>query len=775
MQSLKQKGLWYGRRNGTGNKKGSGRTGCKGLGQNIKKRSSDSRKNTNLRFLDQYNYFDENGKCIFYIRKFLDEKKNKKTFRAYTTPTGKNQEEKIPGVKESIRVLYNLPHIRKAAKEGWPLVFCEGEKDANNVGQSLKLPATTIPFGAGGKWLDRYSENLEGIRYVIIVPDNDKAGVEGAWERAEILVKLGIKVKVLNLCLGEELGGRGARRKGFDISDWLEEQAGKGRNPRTKFDRLVNKCGWFRRGKWEGPDGGGSRKKKKKRVKKETKNKTTRGLLSSLPYESCDDLEEIANFHDTDHGNVGRLFKAYNHLLRYAPALREWVTYDEITGTWQESTGSQCYHELASRMLDDRQELEDVAEETKKKLVAHAKSLQSYARYRAIMYLASQNMSFRIDVSDFDTHAYKINAKNGVIDLQTGKLLPHDSKYLFRKSLTIPYKSSFDEPREWLDFLSSCFAQEGATRKETREIIEYMQLISGYILVGSLDLAQIFVLLYGPGNTGKSTYLSVMRKILGDYCCDTRGSVFCSGRATGGADAKGYELARMAGARLVNAGELPTGTGLDAEVVKRVTDGKSVSARPIYGTPFSFPAQFLLTLESNSNTYIDPQDSGLQRRARILFFENVVSPENVVPELDGRLYTLEGSQILGWMVQGAVKVIQNPDLLSCQNVPRRFVELQKQFISEHDIVGRFVSDLCIVDGKEKESSRQLYNAFLQWCESEGEKSLRHTHFTKHLKRAVPDLVHKAIRVGPDVSKGFDGISLRPNWVQLISGQNFFLN
>lgn len=757
VQSLKEKGLWYGRTNGasggggrkTGEKK---KDGSRGLGVNKNTPSSSPRKK--LKFIADYTYFSAKGEPLYFVRKYLDERKRKKTFRAYTI--GENGE-KGGGVSEEIRVLYNLPYIRQAAKKRWPVVFCEGEKDCDNVVKSLKLPATTIPFGAGGKWLDRYSENLEGIRHVIIVPDNDNAGVEGAWDRAEKLVELGIKVKVLDLCLGEE------RKKGFDISDWLELV---GENARARFDKAVNKYGWFRRGKWEDRE----KRKKVRRVEDEEQGESRSEVISDIPYEREGDEKD-----DTDYGNLLRLYTSYGHLMRYLPDLKQWMVYNKTTGTWSESTASECFHELADRMLEDRTEREDVDDDTRRKLVAHAISLRSYARYRAVMNLASQNQLFRIDVSDFDTHPYKINAKNGVIDLQTGKLLPHSSEYMFRKSLTIPYTPSFKEPREWLDFLWSCFLREGDSPKTTREIIDYMQLISGYILIGSLDLAQIFVLLYGPGNTGKSTYLSVMRKILGEYCCDTRGSVFCSGRATGGADAKGYELARMAGARLVNAGELPTGTGLDAEMVKRVTDGKSVSARQIYGLPFSFPARFLLTLESNSNTYIDPQDSGLQRRARILFFENVVAPEEVVPELDGRLYTLEGSQILGWMVQGAARVIQNPDLLNCQNIPPSFIELQKQFMIEHDIVSRFVSDLCVVGEREQESSKQLYNAFLQWCDAEGERSLRHTHFTKHLKRAVPRLIHKVIRVGPETLKGFVGLSLKPNWLHLISGQNFFLN
>ena len=106
------------------------------------------------------------------------------------------------------RVLYRLPQLLAAPTQ--VIVFiCEGEKDADNLA-ALGFVTTTNPGGAG-KWRADYSELLRG-RPVVILPDNDVAGIEHAAKVRRALLRVAESVRVLQL---PDLPPKG------DVSDWL--------------------------------------------------------------------------------------------------------------------------------------------------------------------------------------------------------------------------------------------------------------------------------------------------------------------------------------------------------------------------------------------------------------------------------------------------------------------------------------------------------------------------------------------------------------------------
>ena len=133
-----------------------------------------------------YDYLDARGRLVYqacrleapditkpcgYAKSFRQRRPNPK-FDA-TQPEDRNTNPKwlfnMDGVTRS---LYHLPQIM-AASEVWLL---EGEKDADNVAELLGVVATTNVGGAK-KWLDAYTDSLEG-KDVVICGDNDAPGKE---------------------------------------------------------------------------------------------------------------------------------------------------------------------------------------------------------------------------------------------------------------------------------------------------------------------------------------------------------------------------------------------------------------------------------------------------------------------------------------------------------------------------------------------------------------------------------------------------------------------
>lgn len=125
------------------------------------------------KFVESYDYIDENGTLLFQKIRYVDEN-GKKTFRQ-RKPDGNGGWDYSLG--DTPKVLYNLPAILRAKTDGEPIWLVEGEKDANRL-IDMGLHATTMPGGAG-KWLDIHTESLRGA-LVEIVADNDEVGIKHA-------------------------------------------------------------------------------------------------------------------------------------------------------------------------------------------------------------------------------------------------------------------------------------------------------------------------------------------------------------------------------------------------------------------------------------------------------------------------------------------------------------------------------------------------------------------------------------------------------------------
>jgi predicted P-loop ATPase len=156
--------------------------------------SNDANENT----WTSYDYRDEKSELLFQVvrkpgHKFLQRKPDGRGGWLW----------KMAGVR---RVVYRLPEL--LASIGVVFV-CEGEKDVDNV-RALGLTATTNPGGAG-KWRSEFSVFLLN-RNVVILPDNDVAGLSHAQQVRKALSGMAKRVAILKL--------PGLPDKG-DVSDWI--------------------------------------------------------------------------------------------------------------------------------------------------------------------------------------------------------------------------------------------------------------------------------------------------------------------------------------------------------------------------------------------------------------------------------------------------------------------------------------------------------------------------------------------------------------------------
>lgn len=172
-----------------------------------------------------YAYTDEHGKLLFQALRYGHGPG--KTFKQ-RRPDGRGGW--IYNLQDTRRVLYRLPRILEAIRNGKPVFVVEGEKDVEAIERAGGV-ATCNPMGAG-KWRDEYADLLAGGD-IIIVPDQDGTGIKHAADVEGSLGGKARRVRVVEPAAGckdafDHLAA------GHTLDDWLHAP-----NPRALERRLL--------------------------------------------------------------------------------------------------------------------------------------------------------------------------------------------------------------------------------------------------------------------------------------------------------------------------------------------------------------------------------------------------------------------------------------------------------------------------------------------------------------------------------------------------------
>ena len=75
----------------------------------------------------------------------------------------------------------------------------------------------------------------------------------------------------------------------------------------------------------------------------------------------------------------------------------------------------------------------------------------------------------------------------------------------------------------WIKFLESVMKDEQGNVKD--ELIDFLQKSIGYTLTGDIS-EQVAFFLWGTGRNGKSTFINIVKEVLGDYGKQTNSDTF---------------------------------------------------------------------------------------------------------------------------------------------------------------------------------------------------------------------------------------------------------
>jgi P4 family phage/plasmid primase-like protien len=421
-------------------------------------------------------------------------------------------------------------------------------------------------------------------------------------------------------------------------------------------------------------------------------------------------------FRRTDLGNAERLIHRHGANLKYNSVFGKWYIWDGKV--WNEDK----VNEMQQRAKDTVRSIYKEAymaedDDSRKAISTHAAKSENIARVRAMVSLAESEVPILPD--DMDSDVWLLNCKNGVVNLKTGELKPHNRDYMMTKLSPVAYDSQAKCPT-WEKFLEDVMRDEEGNVKH--ELIDFLQKSVGYSLTGDTS-EQVLFFFYGTGRNGKSTFMNVVNDVLGDYGKQTNAETFTVKKS----DRVNNDIAALKGARLVAATESEEGARLAESLVKQLTGGEPILARFLHQEFFEFVPQFKIFFTTNHKPVIRNNDEGIWRRIRLVPFTVRIPDEKLDKDLPKKLNE-EMSGILRWAVEGCLKW-QKEGLGN----PKEVEEATASYRDEMDTMGNFLQEHCTVHDNAKCVVSDLYKKYTEWCEENGEYELSKQRFNRKIE------------------------------------------
>lgn len=449
-------------------------------------------------------------------------------------------------------------------------------------------------------------------------------------------------------------------------------------------------------------------------------------------------------YHLTDIGNGLRFVDVVGDRLRYVAEWKAWVVWDgRRWAHGDDAAVVKLAHKVALGIYDDISKEDD--ERKRKDLIKWAQQSESAIRIDAMLKSAKPYLT--VSASQFDTHPHLLTVANGVVNLRTGELSPHRMSDMLTKMIDVDFDPVASAPK-WRKFLHTVMG-------ERDDLVNYLQVATGYTITGSTDEHCLFFL-YGVGANGKSTFLEALRHIIGEYYVTTSVEALLATDYTGGATPY---VAALQGMRYAMASEMPEGRRFNESLVKDITGGGTLTARHLYGQPFQFTPSHTLWISGNYRPRIIGTDEGIWRRLRVVPFEVSIPESQRRPMTDilAEFYE-ERRGILAWMIHGAVRWY-DWGLPKADAIDRATMEYR----GEEDIVARYIAERCVMAKEATVVKSKLFEDWQAWTEQESEKAAHNWSqraFTEKLTR-------KGVTLGGMGRMQYIGIGLRSDREEIV--------
>ena len=406
---------------------------------------------------------------------------------------------------------------------------------------------------------------------------------------------------------------------------------------------------------------------------------------------------------------MAQLFaEIYNKDTRYCPEAKCWYTYYE--GAWRKDVGS---HLVSAKIVEFYQLMslycgEIIDMDVRTEYLKFIARLGTRKFRESMLKDASDNEVLRVYASKFDANPYLINCKNGTFDLEKREFREHNWEDYLTMQTNFSYTLQDKSCPRWKSFIKEVTQGDKAKAK-------YLQKALGYSMLGTATEECMFILHGKTTRNGKSTMLSAIHHLLGDYASVAPVAIICKSDRNKDGEAPSPVLASLKGRRFVTMAESNQYGKLDEEAIKQFTGGEEITARHLHEKPITFKPQFTLWLSCNDLPAVSDKSLFASDRIRVIEFNRHFTQAEQDKNLKNEFQELEAMQgIFAWLVGGyydylATGLEMSPEMQQVINAYKK----------DNDIVLQFLEDKCEKQADSFTRQKSLYDSYKMWCKSNG--------------------------------------------------------
>lgn len=307
-----------------------------------------------------------------------------------------------------------------------------------------------------------------------------------------------------------------------------------------------------------------------------------------------------------------------------------------------------------------------------------------------------------------DSDVRYINCNNGIVDITTGEILPHDRDLHISKIAEVNYVPGK---------VNSLFkASIDRLFNGDTEEIEAFEILLGYMLSGRAN-QKIFPIIHGVRNTGKTQIFELILNTFGsDYVKSIDKSLLM--KAWNKNSGANPELAELQGLRLLICSETSDSDYLDTDFMKKIVGGDTIKARPLYKPPIEFTPNFVPVIFTNKKPSFDGNDDALAIRIIVIELLYSLEKNDIDPDFKGKV--LEDKEgLFSYIISCIVKFTKTGRL----KIPQRWADSKEEYAKENNPYGRF-KDIYLSDlPGHNLPAKEVYPIFEEWYLNEYSKNV----------------------------------------------------